>query len=80
MHDFGRVAWQSLTARAVLFLDQPEDLGEFTDRLFGSWHQGVTASNRWNLRHPAVGPVPVDCELIIVEAQAFTVVRKALAA
>ena len=53
---------------------------EFTDRLFGSWHQGVTASNRSNLRHPAVGPVPVDCELIIVEAQAFTVVRKALAA
>ena len=47
--DFSRLVWQSLT-RAVLFLDPPEDLGEFTDRLIGSWRPSVTAGNRRNLR------------------------------
>ena len=66
MYDFGGVARQRMAARAVLFLDQTEDVGEFTDRLFGSWHQSVAARNCRNLRDPAVGLVPVDYDLVIV--------------
>ena len=63
MHDFGRILRQSLTSGAVIFLDQVEDLVEFTHCLRHSWHQRVATRDGGNLSNPAVGLVPIDYEL-----------------
>lgn len=45
MHDFGRVAWQSLPVGAVFFFDQQEQFGQFAYCPFGNGRQRVTSGN-----------------------------------
>lgn len=68
MGDFGRVARKSLAASAVLLFDEAEHLDELGHGLFGGGHQGVASGDRRDFGQPAVRLVPIDHELIVLEA------------
>jgi hypothetical protein len=70
MNDFGIVVREWLTGGAVFFLDQTEDLSQFSNGLFSGWHESMTSRYRWDLSDPPVGSIAVDDELVVFEAHA----------
>lgn len=73
MNDFGGFAGKSLSDGAVLFFDQLKDLCELRYGFFHCRHERVAPGNRRDLSHPAIGLVPIDYELVVVEADATIV-------
>ena len=73
MNDFGGVAGKTLSDGVVFFFDQLKDFRKFSYSFFRGRHERVAAGDRRYLRDPAVGLVPVNYELVVVEAHATIV-------
>jgi hypothetical protein len=80
MHDFGRILRQRSPDGVALLFDQSEHSGEFGHCFFGRWHQGMASRNGGNFGNPAIGLVPIDHDLVVVELHDPIVFRQCGAA
>lgn len=68
MHDFGRIARQGASAGAVFLFNQKKHHRKFAHCFLGCRHQRMTSRDCGYLRHPPVGLIPIDNQLVVVEA------------
>ena len=67
MHDFGRVRGQRLSLVAIFRGDRLENALKLSEGQFSRRHQPIASAERRYLRYPAVRPIAVQYNLIIVD-------------
>ena len=67
MHDFGRVRGQRLFLAAIFRGDRLENALKLSEGQFSRRHQPIASAERRYLRYPAVRPIAVQYDLIIVD-------------